>query len=132
MPTDLLARLEEWKTRFGAPDVHPLHRLLTDISGHSFTGPESLIRLHECLLFLRAYPADREVMRLADAVLFSFARRVGEFRDLSAFEDAAVSGIVGTSFSAVFSYEVARQLAARYPRDVDIDWENYDRAEDSC
>ena len=27
MPTDLLARLEDWKTRFGAPDVHQLHQL---------------------------------------------------------------------------------------------------------
>ena len=129
MPTDLLARLEQWKTRFGAPDVHPLHQLLADIAGHRFTDAGSLIRLHECLLFLRAYPADAQVMRLADAALFTFAQRVAELPDLSAFEDAAVSGIAGTSFSAVFSYEVASQLAARYPRQIEIDWENYDRPE---
>ncbi|MGA3042390.1 MAG: hypothetical protein ABSF54_16525 [Bryobacteraceae bacterium] len=127
MPTDLLARLEQWKTRFGAPDVHPLHQLLADIASHRFTDAASLIRLHECLLFLRAYPADAQVMRLADAALFAFAQRIAELPDLSAFEDPAVSGIAGTSFSAVFSYEVARQLAARYPRQIDIDWENYDR-----
>jgi hypothetical protein len=129
MPTDPLTRLEQWKTRFGAPDVRPLHSLLAAIPGHRFTGADALIRLHECLLFLRAYPADAEVQRLADAALFSFAPRVAELRDLAAFEDAAVSGIAGTSFSAVFSYEVARQLAARYPRHIEIDWENYDRAE---
>ncbi len=129
MPTDLLARLEEWKTRFGAPDAHQFHQLLAGIARHRFATAESLIRLHECLLFLRAYPADAEVMRLTDAALFSFAPRVAQLRDLSAFEDAAVSGIAGTSFSAVFSYEVARQLAARYPRHIEIDWENYDRAE---
>src|ERR1039458_776970 len=100
-----------------------------DIAGHRVPDADSLIRLHECLLFLRAYPADAEVMRLADAALFSFAQRVAELSDLSAFEDAAVSGIARTSFSAVFSYEVARQLVARYPRHIDIDWENYDRAE---
>jgi len=129
MPTDLLARLEQWKTRFGAPDVPELHQLLADIAGHRFTDPASLIRMHECLLFLRAYPADAQVARLADAILFSFAPRVAQLPDLSAFEDATVSGIAGTSFSAVFSYEVARQLAARYPRQIDIDWENYDRAD---
>ena len=129
MPTDLLARLEEWKSRFGAPDVRELHQLLADIAGHRFSDAASLIRLHECLLFLRAYPADAEVMRLADAALFSFPRRVAELADLSACEDAAVSGIEGTSFSAVFSYEVARQLLAHYPRDIEIDWENYDQAE---
>jgi len=129
MPPDLLALLEEWKTRFGAPDVHQLHQLLADISHPRFATADSLIRLHECLLFLRAYPADAEVIRLADAALFSFAPRIAQLRDLSAFEDPAVSGIAGTSFSAVFSYEVARQLAARYPRRIEIDWENYDRAE---
>jgi hypothetical protein len=129
MQTDLLARLEEWKTRFGAPNVDELRHLLAEVSGRRFADAESLIRLHECLLFLRAYPADAEVMRLADAALFTFAQRVAELSDLSAFEDATVSGIGGTSFSAVFSYEVARQLFARYPRQIDIDWENYDRAE---
>jgi len=129
MPTDLLARLEEWKSRFGAPDVRPLHQLLTDIAGHGLPDAGSLIRLHECLLFLRAYPADALVMRLADAALAGFAQRVAELRDLSEFEDPAVSGIAGTSFSAVFSFEVARQLATRYPRQIDIDWENYDQAE---
>jgi len=129
MPTDLLARLEEWKRRFGAPDVEELHQLLAGIAGHRFTDAGSLIRLHECLLFLRAYPADAQVMRLADAALFSFAQRVAELSDLSAFEDSAVSGIAGTSLSAVFSYQVAGQLAARYPRQIEIDWENYDRAD---
>jgi len=129
MPTDLLARLEEWKKRFGAPDLRELHRLLADVSGYRSTDAAALIRLHECLLFLRAYPADAEVLRLADAALFQFAERTAEPDDPAAFEDAAVSGIAGTSFSAVFSYEVARQLYARYPRQIEIDWENYDRAE---
>jgi hypothetical protein len=129
MPSDLLARLDEWKSRFGAPDVYPLHQLLADIAGHRFADADSLIRLHECLLFLRAYPADAEVMRLTDASLFSFAQHIAGLGDLSAFEDAAVSGIAGTSFSAVFSYEVARQLFARYPRHIEIDWENYGQAE---
>ena len=38
-----------------------------------------------------------------------------------------MSGIAGTSLSAVFSYEVARQLFTRYPRRLAIDWENYER-----
>ena len=92
MPTDLLARLEEWKTRFGAPDTKKLHRLLAGIARHRFRDAESLIRLHECLLFLRAYPADAEVARLADAILFSFAERVAGMADLAPFEEAEVRG----------------------------------------
>jgi hypothetical protein len=129
MATDLLARLEQWKSLYGTPGTQPLHRLLQQVSGYRCTDPDALIRLHECLLFLRAYPADAEVMRLADAALAGFATRVAACPDPSAFEDATVSGIAGTSFSAVFSYEVARQLAARYPRQIEIDWPNYEQPE---
>jgi hypothetical protein len=129
MPIDPVARLEQWRIRYGAPDAEPLHRLLAAMAGRGFSDAHSLIRLHECLLFLRAYPADRQVMRLADAALSSFGARVAKLSDLAAFEDATVSGIAGTSFSAVFSYEVARQLSGRYPRQVEIDWDNYDQPE---
>jgi len=68
-------------------------------------------------------------MRLADGILFSFVRRAAAASDPPAFEDPPVSGIAGTSLAAVFSYEVARQLSSRYPRGVEIDWENYEHAE---
>ena len=72
----------------------------------------SLIQLHESLLFQRAYPASPALLRKADRELFAFARRIDRLRatgaDLSPFEDPTVSGIAGTSLSAVFSYEVAR------------------------
>src|SRR5579871_3282541 len=125
MLSDLLGGLEEWKTRFGTADSSALHGLLADAAGAQWSDAQSLIRLHECLLFLRAYPADAEVARQADAILFAFARRMAGLSDLEPFEAAEVSGIAGTSFSAVFSYEVARQLAARYPRHIEIDWDNY-------
>lgn len=93
----------------------------------------SLIQLHESLLFQRAYPASPALLRKADRELFAFARRIDRVRatgaDLSAFEDPTVSGIAGTSLSAVFSYEVARQLYSRYPRRIAIDWENYEHPE---
>ena len=129
MPTDLLVRLEEWKTRFGSPDTSELRRLLAEIAAAEFDDADELIRLHECLLFLRAYAPDAETARLADGILFSFAQRVARLSDLTAFEDAEVSGIAGTSFSAVFSYEVVRRLAARYPRQIEIDWENYEHTD---
>ena len=129
MPTDLLGRLEEWKSRFGSPDTGELLRLLGEVAGERFSDAGALIRLHECLLFLRAYPANAEVRRLADGILFSFAGRVAGLSDLTPFEEAQVSGIAGTSFSAVFSYEVARKLSARYPCDMEIDWENYERSD---
>jgi hypothetical protein len=114
-------------------DAPGLPRRLQAVAGRSFSDPAALIRLHERLLFIRAYPASAEVLRLADALLFSFAGRIAELRaaggNLEAFEDPKISGIAGTSFSAVFSYEVARRLCARHPRHLEIDWENYDGEE---
>ncbi|MGA2136265.1 MAG: hypothetical protein ABSH50_28580 [Bryobacteraceae bacterium] len=126
MSHDFVARLEEWKSRFGGGNPEDLHRLLHEAPTHELHDSDSLIRLHECLLFLRAYPADAEVMRLAEAALSACARRIAASPDPAPFEDSEVSGIAGTSFSAVFSYDVARALAAHYPRHIEIDWENYD------
>src|ERR1039457_154093 len=124
MSRELLHRLDLWKSRFGPTGEGRLERLLTEIAGHRFREAQSLIRLHETLLFLRAYPRSAEVVRLADEILFQFADRIGD--DLEPFEEPEVSGIAGTSLTAVFSYEVARRLAARYPRAVEVAWDRYD------
>jgi len=125
----LLDALAAWKSRYGPPEDGELPRLLAAAAAARFSDPAELIRLHETLLFLRAWPRTPHVARLADAILFSMARRVAELKsagaDLSPFEAPEVSGVAGTSFTAVFSYEVARRLAARYPG-VAIDWEAYD------
>ena len=119
----LLDQLEKWKSRFGPAGDGQLVRLLAAAARRRFRDAASLIRLHETALFLRAYPRNTEVARLADAILFSFAGRVA---DLAAFEEPEISGIAGTSLSAVFSYEVARRLAARHPRNIEIAWDRYD------
>jgi hypothetical protein len=123
MPEPLLDQLEKWKSRFGPPGDGQLERLLAAAARRPFRDAASLIRLHETALFLRAYPRNPEVARLADAILFSFAGRVAE---LEAFEAPEISGIAGTSLTAVFSYEVARRLAARHPRNLEIGWDRYD------
>src|SRR5689334_18728104 len=125
MPRDLLDRLDEWKSRFGSDDTARLKRLLDAVAVRRFRDPHDLIRLHETLLFLRAYPRSPRVAQMADAILFSFADRVAGV-DPDAFEAPEVSGIAGTSLTAVFSYEVACRLAALHPRDVEIGWDCYD------
>jgi hypothetical protein len=129
MPNEMPARLEQWKSRFGAGKPGELHRLLRAAARAKIQDAEELIRLHECLLFLRAYPVDAEVLRLAERALAAIRPRIARLSDPAPFEDPTVSGIAGTSFSAVFSYEVARQLAERYPRVIEIDWENYEHVE---
>ena len=127
----LLDRLDRWKGRFGGAGADQLERLLGVVARRRFRDPASVIRLHETLLFLRAHPRSPAVARLADAILFAFADRVAGLKaagaDVSAFEEPEVSGIAGTSLSAVFSYEVARRLVALHPRSVEIAWDRHDQ-----
>jgi len=126
MPYEPIASLEEYKRRFEAPAAGQLEGLLAAIAQQQFSDAQSLIRLHETLLFLRAYPLSYEVARLADSILFSFAARIAPGTDPAPFEEPEVSGIAGTSLTAVFSFEVAQRLAALHPRHIDIGWDCYD------
>ncbi|HSQ23425.1 MAG TPA: hypothetical protein VLN44_03415 [Pyrinomonadaceae bacterium] len=71
--------------------------------------------------------------RLTEELLVSFHQRVTRLRvageDVTALVDPRVSGIAGTAFSAIWSYDIARYLAARYPSRVEIDWDGYEGEE---
>jgi hypothetical protein len=54
----------------------------------------------------------------------AFETRIPE--ESEALEDPEISGIAGTSVSAVFSYEIATRLAALEPLNVEIAWDRYD------
>ena len=122
MRRQLLDRLEAWKGRFGGPGDAELAQLLATLAASRIPDPADLIRLHETLLFLRAYPRSTQAARQADSILFRFASRLKNL-DLTAFEEPEISGIAGTSLSAVFGYEVARRLARVHPRGMEIDWD---------
>src|SRR5690349_15974790 len=98
MPENLLDRLDAWKSDFGSNHTGDLERLLEAVAARRFPTPADLIRLHETLLFLRAYPRSRRVARLADQVLACFADRVAGF-DPDAFAAPEISGIAGTSLT---------------------------------
>jgi hypothetical protein len=123
----ILDRLAEMKGEFG---THPADRtaaLLEKLRKTKIRDHADLIRLHETVLFLRAYPQSPQVMRLADAILFSFAERLPADHD--AFADPDISGIAGTVVSTNFSHEFARSLLSRHGHVVTIDWENFEHPE---
>jgi hypothetical protein len=105
-----------------------IHKLLAQVGHVEITEARDLIRLHEALLFLRAYPHDRETMRAADRALSRFADRVEALArsgaDLGPFDRPEVSGIAGTEISTDYSFDVVHWLANRFPRRVRLDWES--------
>jgi hypothetical protein len=122
-----LDRLAELKGQFGSEAAHRTAALLEKLKRARFREPADLIRLHETVLFLRAYPQSPEVARLTDEILFSFAERLPRNHD--AFGDPDISGIAGTAVSTNFSYEFARSLVTRHESAVAIDWENFEHPE---
>jgi hypothetical protein len=121
-----LEELTECKGQFGRVAARRTRALLERLVRTRLRQPADLIRLHETVLFLRAFPQSPGVARLTDEILLSFPIRMRGI-DPAPFDDPSVSGIAGTAVSTNFSYEFARSLAARHPRSVAIDWENFDR-----
>lgn len=104
-----------------------MESLLERLARKRFHDAESLIRLHELLLFVRAHPHNATVARLAEEQLRTFANRVSELReravDLSSLEHPSVSGIAGTSVTDTFSFYIVRWLVEHFPTQLAIYWE---------
>jgi len=126
-----LERLEEAKGR--RPGAGEVARLLRTLRERRISDAETLIRFHDTLLFLRAYPHSRTVMNLAETILSTFGSRVAELAvsgaDLSPFDHPEVAGIVGTTVTTDYSYDVVRWMKRRFGRRVSIDWDGYEASD---
>jgi len=128
----VLTELEDLKRRFGDGDAKIL-RALGVLAKSKFTDADSLLRFHEALLFLRAYPPNADVLKQVTAILKTFEQRVSQLQeteaDLSPLDDPEVSGIPGTSVTSNFSYAIVCWLAEKYPAQLSIDWEWFEEEE---
>ena len=100
------------------------------LSKSKITDAQSLIRFHETLLFLRAYPPSPRILNQVEKVLKTFEQRVSRLRaadvDLSPLDDPEVSGIAGTTVTSNFSYEIVRWLVTKHSHEIEIDWDWFD------
>jgi hypothetical protein len=119
-----LEQLVAFKNVFGREPESKVAALLERLAATRLRHPEKLIQLHECALFLRAYPHSARVLRLADRILLNFASRLDGV-DPAPFEAAEVSGIAGSAISTNYSHSFSQFLSARHGKNLKIDWENY-------
>ena len=126
----LLTRLEQCRYRFGTGDGTRVVRLLSQLSRQYFADVPSLIRFHEALLFLRAFPQGSRVVRKSEKLLRSFAQRVEQLQqagvDMAQFDPLEVSGIAGSCMEDALSFNVVRWLVRRLPGKVEVVWKDYD------
>ena len=125
-----LTQLEASRYEFSPRETAHVVKLLNRLDAARFTDPASLIRFHEALLFLRAFPQGSAVVRATERILNNFHKKVEALRkagaDMDAFEPIEVSGIAGTEMEDTLSFDVARWLVKRLPGQVEIAWENYE------
>jgi hypothetical protein len=124
----LLDELEEQKTRFGRGEVVRMAKLLSVLERTRLQNPKQLIRLHEALLFLRAFPHGPSVLARSEKLLRGFSARVVALQarnvDLSDLDTFEASGIAGTTMQDVLTFEVTRWLVRRIPGQVEIAWDD--------
>jgi hypothetical protein len=125
----IIEHLEAAKVEFSQAGRKAIRRALNQLQRTTIDDPNELIRYHEALLFLRAYPQGSQLLKLTETQLRSFAGRVARLReldvDLSALGHPEVSGIAGTAVSDTFSYQIVRWLVVRLQQgrvDLDEDW----------
>jgi len=113
---------------FGRDAARRTVALLERLQRARFRDAAGLIRFHDLVLYLRAFPQSPPVLRLADEILFTIHERVAKV-DEDPFDDTEVSGIAGTTISTNFSFPAAKSLILRHGRAISIDWENYEHSD---
>ena len=129
----LLTRLETAKRRVGEIDPAELQRLLLRLGRARYPDAKSLARFHEALVFLRAFPPNRAVLRQAELLLESFSQRMAALAargaDFSELDNEELSGIAGTTLTAFWNYDEVAWLVQRFPGSVAIDWDEHEQTD---
>jgi len=125
-PAARLAELERLRAEFGAGPAGRKRELLEALGPASFTRPADLLRFHDALCFLRAYPDHRELLAEVERQLAGFGARPDLARHARALEN---SGVAGTTIRFRFFDPMAQWLAGRWPAQLTIDWNEFEQAD---
>ena len=122
-----LSELEASRLRYGPDCAAAVEKLLASLQGARLDDAESLIRFHDGLLFLRAFPQSRKVVQLTEKLLGAVADQIARLRasgtDMAVFDSEQFSGIIGTTISDSLTYEVACWLMRRHPKQLRVEWD---------
>ena len=125
---DPLARLES--LRKARPAAREVEATIAAAASFEPRDAPGLARLHDALLFLRAYPPSPRALALADEALSLTAGHVARLSraggDLSPLDGPEVSGLAGVPVAMPFSWAAASWLARRDPERLRVDWDAED------
>jgi hypothetical protein len=118
-----LRRLEALRFEFGAAPAREKRALVLRLTRARLTRAAHIERLHEALVFARAYPDDAALLRAVERALRAFASRA-DVRSLCA--ELADTGIAGTDLHYRFFAPTALRLAQEWPERLRYDWAEWD------
>jgi hypothetical protein len=116
---NVVRELDRRKTEYGPGAERRKIELLQALQGRRLESAADVMRLHETLCFLRAYPDSAEVLALVEGMLAGFADR-GDLRRYR--HDLQDSGIAGTPICFRFFPGAALWLARRCGEHLTVDW----------
>jgi len=123
-PSACLRQLARLRDRFGGDVASGKSRLLSLLETSALPKASEVLRLHEILCFLRAYPDNRSLLVRVERMLRDFSRRWDLRRHRAVLSD---SGIAGTAIHFRFFAPTAAWLAGRHPRNLEVDWKKIAR-----
>lgn len=122
-----LEELERMRGEFGGTSARRKRALVERLARAELASARAVRRLHEVLLFVRAFADDLAVRDAAEAALAGFGRR----RDVRRFRaQLESSGLAGTDIRYPFYQATAARLARRYPRRLEVVWESLDEEQE--
>jgi len=114
-----LAALEAVKAEYAPGAAGRKRALLDALEGARLATARQVLRLHETLCFLRAYPDDPAVLARVEGLLARFERRADLQRHRRALAD---TGIAGTEIHYRFFQPTASWLVRRWADRVTVEW----------
>jgi len=118
MASGILGQLEQVKANYGEGCAEAKLALLGRIAESRLPSARAVLRLHEVLCFLRAYPDNARLLARVEGLLERFRRRADVRRHRAALAD---TGIAGTATHYRFFWMTARWLARRWPARLRLD-----------
>ncbi len=125
-PARALAALERIHAEFG-PGVEPRKLALLGRLLHArLATANAVLRYHEVLCFLTAYPDSARIDAQVRVNLAAFESRPDVRRHAEAL---ASSGVAGSPIDYRFFWPMARWLASRWPQQIRLDWDAFEHAD---
>jgi len=120
---DDIRALRAAAARFGEDGGRHKAALIATAATRDVVDADVLVAWHDCLLYQIAYPETRSQLRAARAALRPVAAVARRMTAAGARERRRLSGsgLAYTESIYAFGWDVARWLAARFPRQCDVD-----------